>query len=286
MQEIAPQIFIETGFVGVTVGAINWSHGLILVDAPFLVEEVRSWRSSLQNMGGGINILLVILDAHYDRTLGTRTMDCTVIAHEQVAQVFRDRPVSFKPQISNTGAEFEQHNCLGGVRWSVPEITFSERIEIHCDDHPVVLEHHPGPAQGATWVILPEQHIVFVGDAIVPNAPPFFNSADIPVWIDTLNILLSPAYKNYILISSRGGITTHQQIRDQLHYLERVHNELEKLTIRNAPPEDTEKLLPALMKHYKTPIEKQSQYHQRLAYGLYKYYVRHYQFIEPETIDE
>ena len=70
MQEIVPNVYIETGYAGVTLGAINWPHGLVLIDAPFRPEDTRSWRSALLNLGGGVDRVLVQLDAHPDRTLG------------------------------------------------------------------------------------------------------------------------------------------------------------------------------------------------------------------------
>ena len=42
MQEISPKVFIETSYPGVTLGAIDWTHGLILVDAPFRPEDIRA----------------------------------------------------------------------------------------------------------------------------------------------------------------------------------------------------------------------------------------------------
>src|SRR5512140_1462546 len=103
MQEIAPNIHIETGFAGVTLGVISRSHGLVLIDAPFRAEDTRSWRAALMNLGGGVDRLLINMDAHFDRTLGTRGMDCTVLSHEKVSQIFRNRPVTFKPQASPPG---------------------------------------------------------------------------------------------------------------------------------------------------------------------------------------
>ncbi|MEK7259881.1 MAG: quinolinate synthase NadA, partial [Pseudomonadota bacterium] len=46
-------------------------------------------------------------DAHPDRTLGVRAMDCTVIAHEKTAQAFRNRPNTFKAQGDETGSNWE-----------------------------------------------------------------------------------------------------------------------------------------------------------------------------------
>ena len=136
MQELAQHVYIETAYAGVTLGAINWSHGLILIDCPFRAEDVRSWRSALLNLGGGVDRLLINLDAHLDRTLGTRSMDCTVLGHDKMAGVFRNRPVTFKAQGSETGAEWELYNGLGSIRWAPPEITFTDQMVIHWDNNP------------------------------------------------------------------------------------------------------------------------------------------------------
>ena len=155
MQEIVPNVYIETGYAGVTLGAINWPHGLVLIDAPFRPEDTRSWRSALLNLGGGVDRVLVQLDAHPDRTLGAKGMECTVIGHEKMLQVFRNRPVNYRPPSVDTGAEWELHNNLGSVRWAPPEITFSDTMEIHWNQSPLLLEHHPGPEQGPSGCTCP-----------------------------------------------------------------------------------------------------------------------------------
>ncbi|MEM5775279.1 MAG: MBL fold metallo-hydrolase, partial [Anaerolineaceae bacterium] len=229
MQEIAAHVFIETAYPGVTLGAINTPHGLILIDAPLRGEDTRSWRATLLNLGGGVDRLMVNLDAHFDRTLGARAMDCTVVAHEKVAQVFRNRPVTFKMQGNETGAEWELYSNLGSIRWAPPEVTFTDEVNIHWGSNLIRLEFHPGASLGALWVHLPEEQILFVGDAVTPNQPPYLASADVPVWIEALRLLLSDQYKNHTLVSGRGGLVTHAQVNAQLAYLERVRARIEGL---------------------------------------------------------
>ena len=77
MQQIKPGIYFEDGYLGVTLGALVFSHGTIMIDAPLRPEDARAWRSALLNLRGGSSRLLVSLDAHLDRTLGTRAMECT-----------------------------------------------------------------------------------------------------------------------------------------------------------------------------------------------------------------
>lgn len=277
MQELANHVYIDTSYPGVTLGAINWSHGLILIDAPFRPEDARAWRTTLLNLGGGVDRLLVNLDAHFDRTLGVRAMDCTVVGHEKMAEVYRNRPVTFKTQGSETGAEWELHNGLGSIRWVPPEITFTDRLLIHWDGSPLSLESHPGPSTGAIWAVLPEQRIAFVGDALIPDQPPYLATADLPTWINTLEPLLTPAYQDYLLISGRGGPVAHQQVRRQIRYLQKVHAMIEELAQQKAPAEETATLTPKLLKDFEVTPQNETQYRQRLQYGLYHYYVRHYQ---------
>ena len=286
MQEIAPQVFIETDFPGVTLGAINWSHGLVLIDSPFRLEDTRYWRSTLQSLGGGVDRLLVNLDAHFDRTLGTRAMECTIVGHEKMAQVFRNRPVNFKVQASISGGEWELYNGLGSIRWAPPEITFTDQLQINWTGTPLNLEYHPGPATGSIWAVLPEQRVIFLGDAVVPDQPPFLVSADLPVWIESLKLLFSPAYKNYLLVSGRGGLVVEAQVKTQITFLERLNQRLEGLSAAKAGPMDTESLVPEFMADFKAPPDRLVLFEQRLRWGLNHYFARHYHIANTENIDE
>jgi nitrogen-specific signal transduction histidine kinase/glyoxylase-like metal-dependent hydrolase (beta-lactamase superfamily II) len=276
MQEISPHIYIETGYAGVTLGAINWPHGLILIDSPFRPEDTRSWRSALLNLGGGVDRMLVNLDASVDRTLGTRGMECTVVGHEKLLQVFRNRPVTFKPQSVETGSEWELHSNLGSIRWNPPEITYSEQMQVHWSTSPVVLESRPGPATGASWVVLPQQNIVFVGDAVVVGQPPFLAFADIPAWIESLQELLSPTYQNFLIVGGRNGLVTQNQAREQMEYLKEAHEKIEAIAQHKGSPEETSTLVPELLNRFHAPPGREEQYRSRVRFGLQQYYLRHY----------
>ncbi len=286
MREIAKDIYIEDDYLGVTLGAIPLSHGLIQVDAPPSPEDCRAWRAALLNLGGGSERLLINLDAHPDRTLGARAMDCTIAAHERTAQVFRSRPNTFKAQGEETGADWESIPGLGNIRWILPEITFSQEMTIHWGDAEILLEYHPGPSAGATWVILPEAKVVFVGDAVLRNQPPFLAGADLPDWLDTLKLLLSPTYRNWLVVSGRGGVVNAEAIKAQKDYLEHVYTRIEKLAQKKSPPEALEALVTPLLGSFKVSQNKHQKYAQRLRYGLYHYYSRHYHPISSVTGEE
>ncbi len=275
MHAITKTVFFEDQYPGVVLGVIVRPRGLIQIDAPPSPEDSRAWRAALMSLAGGPERVLINLDSHPDRTIGARAMDCIVVAHAKTAQTFRSRPTTFKAQGDETGAEWELISGLGSIRWAPPEISFSEQLTLYWDGSPVRLENHPGPAAGAIWVALPDEKILFIGDTVVKNQPPFLANADLPAWIETLNLLLSPAYKSYTIISGRGGVINSQAIRNQLDFLKHVRDRLEKLANRQAAPEATDHLAVSLANGFKASTARQQHYIQRLRYGLLHYYTRH-----------
>jgi glyoxylase-like metal-dependent hydrolase (beta-lactamase superfamily II) len=275
MQTLAQQVFIEDQYPGVTLGAIALPHGLIQIDAPPSPEDGRSWRAALLGINSGVERMLVNLDAHPDRTLGVRSMDCTIVAHEKTALTFRNRPNTFKAQGDETGSDWESVVGLGSIRWAPPEISFTKRMIIEWSNFPVILEQHSGPAAGACWVILPEANIVFVGDLVVKNQPPFLASANLPEWMASLDHLIAK-YKNFTIVSGRGGLVPYALVQSQREQIKKIHTKLEALAQKGASPDAVESLVQPLMSGIKPSVDRQKQYIHRLSYGLRHYYVRHY----------
>jgi glyoxylase-like metal-dependent hydrolase (beta-lactamase superfamily II) len=259
-----------------------------MIDAPLRLEDARSWRATLLNQRGGSNRLLINLDGHPDRTLGAKALECTIVAHQKTAQVFRNRPTIFKGQNTPTGSAWESYNEAIGLRWAPPDITFSQRLSLHWGGPEVVLEHHPGPMAGTTWAIIPAEKVVFVGDTLAVNQPLFLANAELNEWQDSLE-LLANQFGDFLIVTGRGGLATKKVISNQLQIIKLSSKGIERLVKRNAGPEATEELIPSLLAEYSFDRELEEFYVQRLRYGLYQYYARHYRpssSLEPTVVEE
>lgn len=274
MKELKPGIIIEDAYLGVTLGALIFEHGTIYIDAPLRPEDVRAWKATLINQQGGTNRILVSLDSHVDRTLGARALDCIILAHQKTAQVFRNRPTVFKGQSSESGADWESYMESIGTRWAAPDITYTNNLSLFWGGPEIILEHHPGSASGATWVIINEEKVIFVGDAVVLDQPFFLTNADLELWIESLDLLLTK-YKRYQIVSGRGGVAPFEVIKTQQKSLKKLFRNLNTLGRRNASPEATEKLIGDLLAGFKFAESKRDLYTNRLRSGLYQYYLRH-----------
>jgi glyoxylase-like metal-dependent hydrolase (beta-lactamase superfamily II) len=285
MQEIVNRVFIETHYPGVTLGAISREHGLILVDSPFRQDDTRSWRSSLLNLGGGVARILVQMDAHIDRSMGAKAMECTILSHIDAANTFQNRPASIKAQTVDAGAEWENYNGLGSIRWGTPHITFSDHMFLHWDKNTVKLVHRPGIADGSIWVDLPEEKVLFFGDAVVSKQSPFLSDANLRLWIEHLKGLFSKDYQEYFFVSGRDGLVTLEDIHNQIEFLVEIHEKVQDLAENKSSLDVVGKIVPDLMKKLVNIPAKQYELNEkRLSYGLQMYYANH--FIEKASKKE
>lgn len=275
MQEITPGVLIETSYPGVTLAVIRSRRGLILIDAPLRIEDARSWRSILAGMQIGHDRLLVTLDEHFDRTLGIRQMECISVGHEVLHQVMRDRPATFKTQGQETGAEWEQLSGLGVVRWASPDITFTNSLDIHWEEVLVKLYAMPGSSRASIWVELPKHKVIFVGDTVIPQAPPFLAFADLAAWQAAINRLLSPEFRGYTVVSGRSGIVTAGDVKEQGKFLAKVQQAVEKLSGKEDDLHEIDHIAFQLLKGIDHRSPHSEQYYSRLSFGLSQYFRQH-----------
>jgi glyoxylase-like metal-dependent hydrolase (beta-lactamase superfamily II) len=282
MQAIASGIYYESNYPGVTLGAVIMPRGTLMIDAPLRPEDARTWKSVLLTQSRGTHRLLLNLDGHPDRTLGARYVDCTVVTQKNVLDAFDNRTSVFKGQPAGSGAEWEQYPEIFGTRWMLPNLTFSDRMALHWDtghsdeDKEIIIEYHPGPSDGASWVILPNQKVVFIGDTILLDQPPFLELSHLPSWINTISVLRSPRYRNYTIVSGRGGPISIEYVREQHELLKSLQKRLETFAEKGTLLGNIDKLSQNYLQKLQYPPALHNIYLQRLQFGLECYIKRHY----------
>lgn len=275
MQEIQPGIFFEDSYPGPTIGAVLLPRGMIFIDAPLRPEDGHRWKTTLLNRSQGtIHKIVSCLDDHPDRTIGARSLDCPIVAHKDAAKALKDPSGMYRGQES--GPQWERYPNSNGLQWMVPDITFTDKMEFHWSEKPILLEHHPGPRQGSSWLILPEEKVLFIGDAVVVNGPPFFDKAHLPTWIDTLDELLKAKYKDYTVISGRGGPIEIDQVKELKKTFRKIHRRIDKLASRKASEEDVAELADKFMDEFIFEKRDREFFLQRLQHGLSQYYLNNY----------
>ena len=115
-----------------------------------------------------------------------------------------------------------------------------------------------------------------MGDTIFKNQPPFFAKANLPQWLEDLELLSSEKYQGYTIICGRGGVCALSTLEKQREFIKNTYEKLEALAAEKADAEETEKLIPALLEPLRFLVSETETFEQRLRYGLKEYYLRNY----------
>ena len=277
MKQIAENIIIETEYTGVTLGAIIQPDRVIYIDAPLLPEHARLWRIAA-TARKKIPQQVILLDANHDRTIGSRFLECTIIAHEETHNIYQSRPVTFKPISQNSGTEWEKLHIQNGFRWIYPELVFSQRLDLHQSDLHIDLQYHPGPSYGSTWVEIPARKVIFVGDTVVSNQVPFLHTAEIGPWLQALDELETKCDEGNLIIGGRNGLIEKADIQTMKAFLNRTQKCLTEYAACDETDDRIDSLIALLDigSFFKIKNERKGEMIERLSYGLHHYFRRNF----------
>ncbi len=276
MRKITRSIYFESNYGGASVGALLFPEHTVLVDAPLHSENSRAWLADLHQAGASPNRTLVYLDSHLDRTLGAQTLQASVIAHVETAHQMGRRATVFKTLRQETGAEWESTAGLTGLRLILPEVTFSSTAQLHFQERSLQIEERAAASPGACWLMQPEDGVLFVGDTLTLNEPPFLGQADIPAWMEQLDELQSRQYKDFTIIAGRGGKAEARDIKQMQAWLKDMHAKLRSASKGRHAEGDIEKLAIKAADRYKPAPKQRTKYIQRLQFGMREYAARHF----------
>lgn len=280
MEELAKDIYLESGYPGVVLGAFVFNDGLLMVDSPFRMEDQRIWRTTLASLEKGNNRMLAMLDPHIDRTLGIRAMEATVIGHENSVNILQNRPTSARSQDIDAGADWELFELPVNIRWVVPEMVFSHSLSIYFGGRPIQFTHHPGSHRAGIWIQDDAEKVLFVGDSVILHQPPFLAWSDIDLWLKDLALLESETYRGYKVVSGRNGVVRTRSITKLQEFLTDVQKTMIKAAGKKNPVESLIADVPRLLKILNINKALADLYHNRLAWGVEQYFKNHY--LKPE----
>ena len=266
MQKIATNVYLENKYIGVNLGLVVIGQGLLLVDSPLHTEDVTEWFKVVSERGRPK--FLILLDSHPDRVLGSRTLTLPAIAQDQTLQTIREWADTFKGNAHPIGAEADQLKRITGVNNAIPEITFSERMVIHMGGKEIVFLHRPGPRPGSMWMVIPDLSVVFVGDTVTIDEPPYVGVSVLEPWLNSLDELRGSDMKSYTLISSYGGRIERKDINHMARFLRKVQIRVEKLENGKNRNEEIERLAIDLMGDFSYRSIQKDLILKRLKTGL------------------
>jgi glyoxylase-like metal-dependent hydrolase (beta-lactamase superfamily II) len=275
MRKITSDVYIENRFPAVHLGLIVIDSKALLIDCPVRLEDGRDWLNEVMEYGEPV--YTVILDHHPDRIVGARDSQMPLVGHSITSQIMATKSDSFKGSAHPIGAETDRLKRVTGISRSIPNLTFSDKMTIRIDSAEVEVWHRPGPTEGAMWVVFHEREVIFIGDAVTVEAPPFVGESNIPAWLETLDDLRAPHLRSYRLIASRDGHINRDDINSMARFLRKVQLRVDKLEGIEESEAGFDKIASGLLKDFKLSGSSRDRANLRLRVGMEDLYHKLYQ---------
>lgn len=271
MKQIAPDVTIEQNSLGLYAGIVQTETSMVLIDSPLKPVDGGFWKTTVEQNECSEHCYMIVLDTNYDRLLSIKGCDCVLVSHADAISPIRLRT----PKVSEDSQQPSENSesVVSGNRMLPPEIIFDTELSLHLDSLQVNLEHHPGSNHAGIWVIIPEREIVFVGDTVVVDQPPFLAYANLKAWEKDLNLLLSDQFSDYQIASSRSGVVDRDQIKTMSKHIAMIRNIFETLMESKVPIEQWYDRIPQIISKFNhVDLFNSELFYNRLRWGITMYY--------------
>lgn len=268
MQKLAKNIYVESSFPGVTVGAVVTSEGIICIDTPTHPADAHRWRLKLAQLSQKPIQFIINLDHHRDRLLNNHWFEAPVIAHEATSERLRLLPELFKTGLSQADGNDSSATDLAGARLIQPQVTFADRMTLVKDGREIRLVHRPGSAPGAIWVEFPAEHIVFTGEAVTRGVPPLIQESDLNAWVETLAEVQKKKFTAKVFVPGRGSPTDKKGVKAAEDFLKAARRKVEGLLRGKKPRTEAAAIAEDLLEYFNVPAARRDHYTRRLRLGV------------------
>lgn len=272
MQEISPNVFIDHNALGLITGLVRTEEGTVLIDWLVRPDESKPWKGSVAKFGSGDARFLITLDTNYDRQLSAKGSNSVIIAQANALLPPKTRQNVTKVQEELTGINDAHEVMVTSSRCLPPEITFTNNLKISIGGMEIQLESHSGSNNAGIWAILPKEKVIFVGDTVLVDQPPFLAYSNLENWIADIDLLISRTFRAYQIVSSRSGIVNIDQVRAMGRMLRVIQRYLSPLAEKKAEFDEFLAVIPKIMKRFDVSPVAREQYYNRLRWGLATYY--------------
>jgi cyclase len=270
VREIAPNVFVETEYHGANVAFIATSEGVILIDTPMLPKQAEHWRARIEKRTGKKIIYIINTDHHRAHVIGNQFFpEAAVIAHELAWKEMKSYGDSFRTRLLNMyrdripeAVEFWQEH----LQIILPEITYTGRTIILKGDKEIHLIPLGGHTPATTVIFMPQERLLFAGDLVVTNRPPFLSQGDTKEWLDALTYLRKLQYD--ILIPGHGELTGKEATENMSSYLRMVRRKVRSAYQSGLSKADTARSLSHLVRYWPIPPFEKPKADRRFKSGL------------------
>jgi cyclase len=223
MREISPGIFVETDQRGANYSAILTNDGFIVIDTPIVPKQAVAFRDELKRVAGGKPFLYIInTDHHRGHIVGNQYFASTpVVSHDIAWKHMKGYGENFKQRVIDSfkkEPEIQaQFGGLSDIQIVVPKITFSHRLDVVRGGRDLRVIRIGGHTAATSVIWMPNEKILFVGDAVWVGQHPYMAQGNSKEWLDGLTYIRKLRADQ--IVPGRGAVTGREGTERMSEYI-------------------------------------------------------------------
>jgi cyclase len=221
LQKVGERTYVETEYNGANVSCVVSEQGLVLIDTPYVPEEVTHWQAQLRRISDREVAYVINTDHHFDHTLGTHVLGGLVVAHELAYEKLIVRSGTLREVLLRYLDE-EMRQAVDEIAKTpiaLPHIIFNDRMTLRLGDATFEMMALGGHTAATIMVYLGEDRILFSGDNVVTNRHPFKVEAGFADWIEALKKVQEMDIDT--IVPGHGDLTEKSEASRMLVYFRR-----------------------------------------------------------------
>jgi glyoxylase-like metal-dependent hydrolase (beta-lactamase superfamily II) len=233
---------------GANAGIIIGPDSIVVIDTLVSAREAQRFLRDIREISD--KPISYVIDTHYhlDHAFGNGEFagqGAVIIAHAACRDEMEHKAADVLANGKNYGLTAED---LAGTEITYPNLTFTDRLQLHLGDMEVELIHvAPSHSKGSILVYLPAEKVVFAGDVLFTDFHPYMGDGDIPGWQQTLDFLA--ALDADKIIPGHGPLSGKKDVADMKGYITLFDRMAKALTPAKIDPAgiaaEMKKILPA-----------------------------------------
>jgi cyclase len=167
----------------------------------------------------------------------------------------------YRDRIPEAVEEWKQH-----LKIIKPEITFIGRTIIFKGGKEIHLIPLGGHTPATSVVFFPQERLLFTGDLVITDRPPFLSQGNTKQWLQALTYLRKLRYD--VLIPGHGEPTGKEATERMSEYLRMVRRKVRSAYRSGLPKADTARSLSHLIRYWPIPPSEKPKADRRFKSGL------------------
>lgn len=203
LQQITSRVHVEVAHLGSNNSIIVGDDGLILVDSPHRPTDAIRWNETVSKFGE--TRFVVNTDHHPDHTIGNFWQGGEVVSHRGTRERLLVEPPTDE-YLRDLFARIDPE----AVPWvddytvRVPNVVFSEGLDLHVGGASVELTFRPGHTANSLLAWCPGEAVIFTGDIVCEAGLPSFQDSRLVNWFDAIDAVAE--YDFEYLVPGHGEV--------------------------------------------------------------------------------